>query len=254
MKGSLDRDFLAFADAGCTLAFQRMVDRHLPTVHAVAGRVLGVRRDLADDVAQLVFIHLAKKGPSLPRTIVVGAWLHRQAVRFALNALRTESRRCKRERVAFDLQMNNIPSNDSSWNEVMPHLDQAILELPELEQSALALRYGERRGMKEIGERLGLSAGAVEKRIARALEKLRGRLSRRGVTLSVAALGGILSSQSAEAASPVLAAAIIKEATAIINAAGPQFLTSYATMTAYKTCLVGIVGGFCAAPGTVEKE
>ena len=246
MKGNPDRDFLAFAETGCTLAFQRMVDRHLSAVHGAAARVLGVRRDLADDVAQLVFIQLAKKGASLPRSIVVGAWLHRQTVRMSLNTLRTESRRQKREQVAFDMQTNESSSREASWIEVMPHIDQAILELPEVEQSALALRFGERRAMKEIGERLGMSAGAVEKRIARALEKLRGRLSRRGVTLSVTALGGFLTTQSAEAAPAFLAATITKEATAVINAAGPQFLTSYATMTAYKTCLVGIVGGFIA--------
>ena len=254
MKGNPDRDFLAFAEAGCTLAFQRMVDRHLSSVHGAAARVLGERRDLADDVSQLVFIQLARKGPSLPRTIVVGAWLHRQTVRQALNTVRKESRRQRREQTAFEMQTNESSSDEVSWKAAMPHIDRAILELSEMDQSALALRFSERRGMKEIGERLGLSAGAVEKRIARALEKLRGRLSRRGVTLSAAALGGFLTSRFAEAAPSVLAAAITKEATVIINAAGPQFLTSYATMTAYKTCLVGIVGGFIAGGAFVTLK
>ena len=246
MKGSPDRDFLAFAEEGSSRAFQRVVDRHLPAVHAAAGRVLGSRRDLADDVAQLVFLRLVKKGRSLPRTIVLGAWLHRQAVRLALNALRTESRRQKREQAAFDMQTNESSQAEASWKEVMPHIDKAILDLPEVDQSALALRFGERRAMKEIGERLGLSAGAVEKRIARALEKLRSRLSSRGVTLSATSLGSLLASNQAEAVSPILAATITKEASSMINGMAPQFLTSYATMTAYKTGLVGIVGGFIA--------
>lgn len=245
MKANPDPDFSSFVERGCSEAFQRLVTRYLPVVHSAARRVLGTRGDLSDDVAQMVFIRLAEKGRSLPRTIVLGAWLHRQTVRLALNTLRGESRRQKREQQSLDMQTNES-SNQPAWKEVMPHIDQAILELPEMDQSVLTLRFGESRSMKDIGQRLGLSAGAVEKRIARALEKLRNRLSRRGVTSSVAILSGFLASHSAEAAPPLLASTITQKATALISTAGPQFLTSYAAMTAYKLCLFGILGGLIA--------
>ncbi len=50
-----------YATTGSTTAFHRLVDQHLPAVSATVARVLGAHADLAADVAQAVFILLARK-------------------------------------------------------------------------------------------------------------------------------------------------------------------------------------------------
>jgi RNA polymerase sigma factor (sigma-70 family) len=48
-----------------------------------------------------------------------------------------------------------------------------MIELAESDREAILMRYFEKRQLREIGERLGLSEEAARKRVDRALEKLR---------------------------------------------------------------------------------
>ena len=66
-----DADFTAFARDGCSDAFRRLVERHIDAVHSAAGRVMDGRADAAADVAQAVFIQLARKAAVLPADLVV---------------------------------------------------------------------------------------------------------------------------------------------------------------------------------------
>jgi RNA polymerase sigma factor (sigma-70 family) len=84
-------------------AFQELVERHLPMVHATARRVLGDAH-LAEDVAQGAFTTLAQKAAALGSSCVVGGWLYHTTRNLALHALRTEHRRRAREQAAVALQ------------------------------------------------------------------------------------------------------------------------------------------------------
>jgi DNA-directed RNA polymerase specialized sigma24 family protein len=48
---------------------------------------------LAQDVAQTVFIELARKAGNLPHDVVLTGWLHRHTCYTAAKAVRTERRR-----------------------------------------------------------------------------------------------------------------------------------------------------------------
>lgn len=239
-----DSDFLAFSRQGCAEAFGRIVERNAGSVHGAAQRVLGQRAALADDVAQQVFLLLAKKGRALPETLVVGAWLQRQAVRLSLNTIRGEKRREGRERRAMELEtlhtMNDQSSTEPKWREVMPHIDKAILELPKRDQEALALRFIEGRKMREIAARLGVNTNTVEKRIGRALAKLRERLVRRGVAPSVALLGAGLSKHTASAAPSALVSSITTQAAGVIESGSAHFIYSFILMTIVKSTAIGL--------------
>ena len=58
-------------------AFGELVARHIDFVYSTALRVVNGGSHLAQDVAQTVFIDLARKAGSLPGDVGLAGWLHR---------------------------------------------------------------------------------------------------------------------------------------------------------------------------------
>jgi hypothetical protein len=119
-------------------------------------------------------------------------------------------------------------------------LDDAVNALGEADRRAILLRFYERRDLHAVGSVLGVSDDAARKRVARALEKLRVWLARRGVASSSAALVGLLSAHSVSAAPAGMAAAAAAGAlvaTAAAGAGGGGTLTLFEIMTHAKTKL-----------------
>ena len=83
-------------------------------------------------------------------------------------------------------------SPDSLWQQMAPMLDDTIESLEPEDRQAILLRFFERQDFRHIGNALGVSDDAAQKRVSRALEKLRGLLTSRGVTLSAVILGTLL--------------------------------------------------------------
>jgi hypothetical protein len=81
-------------------------------------------------------------------------------------------------------------------SQLQPVLDQALTELKPEDRDALILRFLERSDLARVGQLLGISEDAAQKRISRALDRLRGILSARGVTVSAAALAVFCARQS----------------------------------------------------------
>jgi hypothetical protein len=103
------------------------------------------------------------------------------------------------------MQMNC--DDDSAWESLAPVLDQAMDELREKDREAVLLRFFENKSLERVGAALGISEQAAKKRVARAVEKLRSFLSRRGPLLSAAAIGSLLSANAIQAAPAGLLAA-----------------------------------------------
>ena len=93
-----------YAEHGHEAAFREIVSRHADVVYASALRQTG-SPDLARDIAQSVFTHLARKALSLAGTLNGDAallgWLYRSTRFAALNQLRDDRRRHARERQAM---------------------------------------------------------------------------------------------------------------------------------------------------------
>src|SRR5947207_15445919 len=70
----------SFAEHGSEAAFRTLVERHLPLVLGTARRITG-ESGLAEEVAQTVFILLARKARNLRPGTILSAWLYR-ATRF----------------------------------------------------------------------------------------------------------------------------------------------------------------------------
>jgi hypothetical protein len=106
--------------------------------------------------------------------------------------------------------------NDALWRELSPQLDEAMAGLGTSERDALVLRYFQNQSMAEVGKFLGLAKNTAQKRVSRALEKLRAFFTKRGVSSTTAIIAGAISANSVQAA-PV---ALIKSVTAVAVAKG----------------------------------
>lgn len=191
-------------------AFEHIVSTHIDMIYSAALRQTGSRA-LAEDVTQAVFVTLARKAASIRRHTVLSAWLHRTARYTAMNALKMEARRRHHEREAA-LMARDLRRVDESWHRLAPDLDAAVAALGELDRAAIVLRFFQQLSVAEVGRALGISEDAAGMRILRALGKLRSFFSRRGTTLSAAALGGLLMANSLSAAPQPLEAGVMAAA------------------------------------------
>jgi RNA polymerase sigma factor (sigma-70 family) len=231
-----------YARSGSEAAFRELVHRYLGLVYGSALRLVGGDTHLAEDVAQTVFLDLARKAAGLSSRVMLGGWLHQRTFNVAAPMMRAQRRRQAHEREA--VQMNALQDGSSAdLAEVAPMLDEAITQLGTADRTAILLRFFEHRDFRAIGEALGSTEDAARMRVSRALEKLHALLKCRGVTLSVAALGTALASETLTAMPAGLATTIAGTALAGAAAGGGISVTLFKlmAMTKVKAGILSIV-------------
>ncbi len=107
-------------------------------------------------------------------------------------------------------------------------LDDAIATLPDRDRNAVILRFFGGQSLREVGQSMGVSEDAARQRVFRAIDKLRGYFSAKGITAesaTVAAwLGMAVKPASAELAKNAINLAVAK-ATAATAASGSGILS-----------------------------
>ncbi|MBA4150737.1 MAG: sigma-70 family RNA polymerase sigma factor [Verrucomicrobia bacterium] len=196
-----------YIESSSDSAFRELVGRYIDLVYSVALRRTDQDTRIAEDIAQTVFTDLAKKAGTLPAEVMLGGWLHQHTCFVTANVVRGEKRRQAREQQAFEMNMLHEDS-DENWKQLAPVLDDAIQELAPAERDAVVLRFFEKHDFRSVGAALGVSDDTAQKRVSRALEKLRELLVQRGVTMGVVALGTALADRSIYAAPGGLSATI----------------------------------------------
>jgi RNA polymerase sigma factor (sigma-70 family) len=155
-------------------------------VMAVCRRVLPDAHT-AEDVFQATFLVLVRKARSIAKPDCLGPWLYGVAYRTALQARSAAATRRRHERQAAAIQATDSDP-DLVWRDLRPILDEEIRSLPHRYQSPIILCYFEGKTKEEAAQLLGLPVGTVSSRLARARKKLRGRLTRRGLAVSLGLL------------------------------------------------------------------
>jgi cobalt-zinc-cadmium efflux system membrane fusion protein len=168
-------------------AFEVLLWRHGGLVLHVCTRVLGNVQD-AEDVFQAAFLALARRGHSIGKREAVGSWLYKVAYRLAL---RVRARAARDDNGHCRAQATALTGNGLDPDERLV-LDEEINQLPEKYRAAVVLCYLEGKTTQEAARDLGCARGTVCSRLAWARQRLRSRLTRRGLALSTAALAATL--------------------------------------------------------------
>jgi RNA polymerase sigma factor (sigma-70 family) len=203
-----------FSETGCEQSFTALVERHIHLVYSVAVRG-SKHSEAAQEISQAVFTLLARKGPSLRRGTVLAGWLFNAARLMAANHRRSEVRRFKREQEAYMQSLSEQAGEKNvSWDELEPLLDEAMDCLRPTDRDAIVLRYFKNLSLAETSRALGVAERAGQKRVLRAVDKLRLLLMKRGVISSASAIAAVISANSVHAAPvalvPTIAATALK--------------------------------------------
>jgi RNA polymerase sigma factor (sigma-70 family) len=218
-----------FATRRDEAAFALLVYRHGPMILGVCQRVLRHEHD-CEDVFQATFLTLARRANSISKKDSLASWLYKVAFRIACRARGKVSMLTNQ---LASLQGQSDPDADVIWRDLRPVLDQEIAQLPESQSRPIILCYLEGKTHEEAAELLGWPKGTLAARLARGRERLRQRLTRRGWTLSAAALATVLADKTgATAISAELMRSTVQAALAYVSGTSVAVLSAKAVALA----------------------
>ncbi|MGL4512223.1 MAG: RNA polymerase sigma factor [Lacipirellulaceae bacterium] len=171
-------------------AFRQLVERHQDRLTSILAYQTG-RPDLAEDLAQDVFLRVYRARKRYQPGSKFTTWLFTIAGNVGLNALRTLARR-KEVRLAPRVEDSGsqpivgvaeptaasaaMPTRQADSAELRDAVRAAVAGLGERQRLAVMLAKFEHLGYAEIGEVMGMTALAVKSLLARARENLRDAL------------------------------------------------------------------------------
>ena len=245
-------------------AFAELVARHGALVFNVCRRMLRREQD-AEDAFQATFLVLAKKAATIRKRESIAGWLYGVAWRCAGRLQRDLATRRRHELAAVPSTIAEPP--DPSWRDVQEALHEELARLPEKYRAPLVLCYLEGRTQCEAARLLGWGEQVLRGRVDRGRDRLRQRLTRRGITLSAALLAAaVLPNAPASAAlihATQKAAMLIAAGQSVSVAATPTIaalvdgtarVVGVKAKLAILVLLAGIIGGTLGLASSEQPE
>lgn len=174
-------------------AFELLVWRHGGMVMGTCQRLLRHGHD-AEDAFQATFLTLVRKAGSIGKRSSVASWLYKVAYHTALRARKHNARQPEPVNGALDGMAGPdlFAFDDSDLRSV---LDAEIQRLPAHYRLPVILCYLEGKTHSQAAHELACPRGTIGVRLARARERLRVRLVRRGIMLAAGAVGMALAGE-----------------------------------------------------------
>jgi RNA polymerase sigma factor (sigma-70 family) len=228
-------------------AFEAIVRRYGACVLSACRKVLGSTPDV-EDAFQATFLVLLQNGTTIRQRQALGGWLTGVAHRIALKALAEKSRRRARERKPAAAE----EGPDLSWREACAILHEELDRLPDTYRLPLLLCYLEGRSRDEAAQQLGCNLGVLHGRLERGRDRLRTRLTKRGVTLSTGLLAALANSVTAGGPPESLLRATLAAATtgripasvaALLHGAAPSMTLGKWKLLAVAILMLGLISG-----------
>jgi RNA polymerase sigma factor (sigma-70 family) len=201
-------------------ALEGLVRRHAPMVWGVCRRTLASHHD-AEDAFQSTFLVLVRKAASIRSRELLANWLYRAAQTTARKARQMAAKRYARQKAMVPMPEPKTQSRDREFGpELRALLDEELSRLPDKYRIAVLLCDLEDRSRTEAAQQLQLPEGTLASRLARGRALLAQRLTRRGVTISAAALAAALPQQAASVCVPAALLSNTIKAVTLLAAGG----------------------------------
>ena len=234
-------------------AFKTLVERHLNLVYSAALRLVRSPQ-LAEEVSQSVFTQLASHADGLKPGTILTAWLHQVTYHAAIDVVRREARRQAREKIACEMSLL-MDDNAAAWTQIEPHLDEAVQSLDDIDRAAILLRFFENKSLREVGETLGASEDAAQKRVTRALDRLRDYFIKNKIaTPTGGSLAGVISAHVIQSAPVGLSSTIasVSLSAATVSTTASLTTAKIIAMTTLQKIAIGVV--LAAAVATIVYQ
>ena len=169
-----------FSGSNDAVAFETLVARHGPMVLATCRAVLKSEHDV-EDAFQTTFLVLARRAHSIRAADTLGGWLHRVAYRAAVRTSAEAKKRRRKEAEASAMSRTNTSrSGLHTDDDLRPILHEEIDSLPESQRLPVVLCDLEGLTYGQAAEQLRWTVPTLRCRLAKARQRLKGRLTRRG--------------------------------------------------------------------------
>jgi RNA polymerase sigma-70 factor (ECF subfamily) len=173
--GQSEQKIIRKAAAGDRVAFRGLVLEHSHAMFRLAWRLTS-DESAAEDIVQEAFIKAWRKLGNFRMESSFKSWLHRITVNTAMDYLRKQSRRKQFETEEPDWEMRSqateSPGHDRQID-IRKQTEAAMMDLSEIERSALLLKHFEGHSINEIAQILEITTGACKQTIFRAVKKMR---------------------------------------------------------------------------------
>ena len=245
------------------VAFEALVTRHGPMVLATCRAVLRNEHDV-EDAFQATFLVLAKKAHSVRGGDALGGWLHRVAYRASVQAsVKARIRRRKEAEASAMATLDATRPAHPPDHDLRPILHEEIDRLPESQRLPVVLCDLEGLTYERAAEQLRWTEPTLRCRLAKARQRLKARLARRGIT--ALAVGASLVPKGASASvPPALIRSTVLAATGGSASAGAALLAhtllrgmlmtqiKFASMAALAAVALAAAGVLAAGAGRPE--
>lgn len=156
---------------GDETALRSLWFRHAPHIDMVVRRLVGFDPDLAEDIAQEVWIQIFRALPSYRGDSQFSTWAHRIAVNRTLNALR-RTRRLAGIEVAVEEDTASVEM-DTDRGFIAASIEAAAAKLSPGARAVFVLHDVEGYTHEEIATELGITSGGSKSQLFKARAKLR---------------------------------------------------------------------------------